>query len=349
MRRLTWAICIAIIVSNGYVDARTVRDLAGRTVEIPDRIDRVACLEVLCYPHMFMLGASDRIAAMVETAAPWMRVTNPKVDSIPKLGVDADIEEVAAANVTIAVFLYNFRRMLPKLNTIGVPALVGQPLRQPADVAAFAADIKAMVRLYGRILGGEAEARSEEWCAYFDSRTAAVAERLADISRESRIRLYYVRGPQALNTQGRGSYTFWLGEMAGARMVIGAAPLAGRATASMEDIVRWDPEVILVGRQYSPDLVLQDPRWRMVSAVRNGRIVPMPAGVFYWDGGPESMLLIPFLAKTLYPERFPDLDLITELKTYYAKFYRYNLTDDEAGKILRGEWPDGRRFNPLNN
>jgi len=56
--------------------------MSGRSVEIPKRVERVACLEVLCYSRMFMLGAADRVVRMYRTAAPWMEATNPRVDGL---------------------------------------------------------------------------------------------------------------------------------------------------------------------------------------------------------------------------------------------------------------------------
>lgn len=49
---------------------RVVVDMGGRSVEVPDRVERVGCLEILCYPRMFMPGADDRIALTARTAAP---------------------------------------------------------------------------------------------------------------------------------------------------------------------------------------------------------------------------------------------------------------------------------------
>ena len=48
--------------------------------------------------------------------------------------------------------------------------------------------------------------------------------------------------------------------------------------------------------------------------------------MFHWDGGPEQVLLLQFIAKTLYPERFPDLDLPAELK---AIIDNANKSDEE--------------------
>ena len=41
-----------------------------------------------------------------------------------------------------------------------------------------------------------------------------------------------------------------------------------------------------------------------------------------------------FIAKTLHPDLFKDLNMIKEIKNYYSEFYNYNLTDDQANRIL---------------
>ncbi|MGO9484838.1 MAG: hypothetical protein ACLPX9_09695 [Rhodomicrobium sp.] len=71
--------------------------------------------------------------------------------------------------------------------------------------------------------------------------------------------------------------------------------------------------------------------------------------VFYWDGGPEGMLLMEFVAKLLYPDRFAGLDLTAEVQDYYARFYGYRLSAGQAALLLQGRSPDGSRFNPMNN
>jgi iron complex transport system substrate-binding protein len=54
----------------------------------------------------------------------------------------------------------------------------------------------------------------------------------------------------------------------------------------------------------------------------------------YWDYSSEGILLMEYLAKTFHPDKFPDLDMRKEVQEYYQKFYHYNLTDDEADRIL---------------
>lgn len=117
----------------------------------------------------------------------------------------------------------------------------------------------------------------------------------------------------------------------------------------MESLLEWDPIVIIVGRQYSKSLVTRDPRWQPITAVKTGRVYELPEGVFYWDGSSEGVLLMLYLAKTLYPERFTDLDLRKEIREYYARFYHHALSDQAIDRMLQGQGPDGQRHNEMGN
>lgn len=347
------ALLLALLLGAGTAAAaetHTVTDMAGRAVILPVKPEGVACLEVLCYQKMFMLGAAGQVREMTQTIAPWMQATNPAVVDIPKITVDPNFEDLLARRTDVVFYAYNAVSTLAKLDSIGLPGLVSQPQGHPADTAdVFIAESKRAVRMFGAVLGGEAVRRADEWCDYFDAKLRFVTSRVAAIPPEQRRKLYYLRGPSALDTQGSGSNTFWFGTLAGADMVVKDQSWMGKGMVSMEDILRWNPDFILVGRQYSPDLVLTDDRWAGVAAVRNGRVIPSPEGVFYWDGGLEGVLLMEFLAKQLYPERFADLDPVVELKEFYRRFYRYPLTDAEAALLLQGRSPDGRRQNLMNN
>jgi len=69
----------------------------------------------------------------------------------------------------------------------------------------------------------------------------------------------------------------------------------------------------------------------------------MPTGVFFWDGGPESVLLMLWVAKTVHPELFADLDLRARVREYYLKFYDIALDDNSIVNLLAGRSADGTR------
>jgi len=325
-----------------------VTDMAGRSVTLPAQVERVACLEVLCYQKMFMLGAADRVMEMTMTTAPWMAITNPKVSAIPKIPVEVNFEDLLAQKVDVAFFAYNAVQTSAKLASLGIAGLVSQPeARNVATAEGYLAEYKRAVRMFGQVLG--TQARAEDWCAWVDERVRRITAVTDIIPEEKRLKVYYLRGPDALTTQGIGSATFWFSTLGGGRMVIKDQSWQGKGKVSLEDVLRWNPDVILVGRQYSSDLVLKDPRWADIAAVKNSRVYPTPEGVFYWDGGIESVLLMEFIAQHLYPERFPGLDMVAELREFYQRFYRYPLSDAQARLLLEGRSPDGSRINPMNN
>lgn len=331
--------------------SRSVVDMAGNTVQLPGEIKRIACLEVLCYEKLFLLGASDRIAMMIRTNAPWMRQTNPAVVGIQQLSSDPGSEELLRQHVDVVFRTYGYPDpgKIAQLARMGVPILVAQTVGKIDSIETFVASRKRMLRLYAAVLGPAYTARAEEWCAYHDRMVALVQSRVARIPRASRVRLFHVRGPQANATQGLTSATYWYGEIAGADMVIGHSALRDKGPVSMEELLKWDPQVINIGRHYPVSLVTEDPRWARIAAVRNGRVHALPEGVFYWDGSTEGVLLMLYLAKELYPDLFADLDLRREIRDYYQRFYRYRLGEQELTLMLDGKGPDGQRRNDMNN
>lgn len=360
--RLAGGLCLlaALVASCGKAPAaapadggRLVVDMAGNTVRVPENIRSIGCLEVLCYEKLFLLGASERVVMMIRTNAPWMQQTNPRLKDIQQLASEPGSEELLRQHVDLVfrTFGYPDPAKIEQLAKMGVPVLVSQTMgRDRIDsIEAFVESRKRMLRVFGQALGPSYLARAEEWCAYHDRMVTYVRARTDNVPPEKRLRLFHVRGPAANHTSGLASHPYWYAVIAGADMVIKNRPMAGKGDVSMEEILKWDPEVVNIGRQYSAELVTKDPRWATVSAVRHGRVRELPEGVFYWDGSTEGVLYMLYVAKELYPERFADLDLKKEFSDYYARFYRYALSDREVDLMLQGKGPDGRRRNDMNN
>lgn len=321
-----------------------VVDMAGRAVAVPANVHNAACWEVLCYEKFFLLGGAGRVFAMYRTDPPWMSTIDANVSRIRKVENEPNREELISNGADV-VFLRYDAMQLRGLEAARIPAIVSQPPLQThfKDAAAFGDAQKRMVSLFGSIIGGDAVRRAQQWCAYFDERVGYVGARVADIPEARRVKAYYLRGPRATDTQGPHSNTYWYAVIAGADMAVKNLQLNGQGSMSMEEIVSEDPEYIFVGRQYNPDLVRNDRRWQGISAVRHHHVIPLPDGMFYWDGSLEGVLLTQFIAKTLYPERFADLDMAAEVRGYYKRFYGFVFSDEQIDKFLHGLTPEGIR------
>ena len=52
-----------------------------------------------------------------------------------------------------------------------------------------------------------------------------------------------------------------------------------------------------------------------------------------------------WLATITQPELFEDINMVEEIKYYYKEFYEYELTDEQAQRVLDG-WYERQGMNP---
>ena len=347
----TLTVLLALWVAPAGADTtRIVTDLVGRKVAVPARIERVACLVATSYEKLLLLGQGDKVALAAPADPQW----SARIDRHrPTLAAVAhsqspNIEDLLLRKIDV-IFYRNDPPKVDKMTAAGLTAVVslafgGQPGRKVDSVDAFVRIVKDEVRLYGDVLGGNAVQAANDWIVYYDAKIKYVRGRIADVPLQQRPRVYGALGPTSTRSYGQRENSLWYVEMAGGRMVTKELTESGGIDVSMEQIMLWNPDMVFIGHtysadaveSYSTDMVTKDPRWQNIRAVRDGKVFALPVGVDAWENDSEGVLLMEYLAKKFYPDRFADLDMVAEVKDYYARFYHYRLTDDEARGILNG-------------
>ena len=92
---------------------------------------------------------------------------------------------------------------------------------------------------------------------------------------------------------------------------------------------------------YYPQL-LDDPKWKELKAVKEGKVYEIPCVPFNWFDRPPSVnriIGLKWLGYTLYPDIY-DYDLIQEVKEFYSLFYHFDLSDEEANDLLKNAVPE---------
>lgn len=199
-------------------------------------------------------------------------------------------------------------------------------------------DHPTQLRDVGRLLG--VDARGEF--------LATLAGRILDLVRDvlsagdsvAPPRVYYARGPDGLETGLGGSINMEAIEFAGADNVGARAGHGGLTQVSMEQILDWDPQVVLTQDADFARRVRTDALWRGVSAVRNARVHVAPILPFGWLDGPPGvnrLIGLPWLLARLYPGRQPMLEparadgFIAEcFQAFYGQPLPAALQDDAA-------------------
>jgi iron complex transport system substrate-binding protein len=204
--------------------------------------------------------------------------------------------------------------------------------------ALFDGRFEAIVETYdllGRFTGREK--RAAELARYARETLSTCRARVDAIAQKQRPRVYYARGPRGLQTGLGGSINVETIEFMGARNVAGQTR-GGLANVSLEQVIAWDPEVIItIDLEFSLS-VRSDPAWRGVRAVREGRIHLSPKMPFGWVDFPPSVNRLPglwWLGKILYPEAFPE-DLTVVTRDFYTQFYHRRPTSEQIAAVLAG-------------
>ena len=195
---------------------------------------------------------------------------------------------------------------------------------------AIAYGYRTLATLLGR------EPPGDEYARIAEETIKMVTQRIANIAPQRRARVYYARGPRGLETGLGGSINVETIELL-AHNVAGDIR-GGLANVSIEQVLIWNPEVIIT---IDPDFaasVLNDPAWSPVAAVRARRVHLSPTLPFGWvdfPPGVNRLIGLWWLAKMLYPELFAE-DVRTLTRDFYARFYHVTLTDAQIDRVLAG-------------
>ena len=317
---------------------RTIVDRMGRAVRIPAEPKRVACLFGPSYEKLFALGATDRVGLVTTFMPPWNFIVNPALKQMPVIDNYAapSVEQLLSLGIDLVIY-HPFAKQIQRMSQSGLPVVVPYDGSQrPKTLEGFFDDYYAQIRFYGEILGGPAKTTAGAYCRYMQKKIEPVLAVTREIPTARRPKVFYVCGriDGLSNTQSRFSTADWLVTAAGGSMLT-HEDAAYFVTVTTEELIAWNPDIIIVSTAPSTDAITKDPRLRSIAAVRHKRVAMSPQGLFYWSHfSSESFLCILFLAKQLHPDRFAHIDLKHELKTYYDTFYHYSLTDDEARRIL---------------
>jgi iron complex transport system substrate-binding protein len=320
------------------IQPRFVMDGAGREVPVPAKVERV-------FP------AGPPAAIMLYTLAPdlllgWPRANRPEerefllpeigarpeVGRITGRGNTANLEVVLALKPDLILDAGSVRRTFVELadrvqGQTGIPYAL---LDGRFEVTA------ANYRTLGRLVGRDERAeRLARWC---EETVRTLNSRIDAVPREKRPRVYYARGPRGLETGLAGSINVETVEFLGATNVASGAPGSGLANVSLEQVLAWDPEVIVTIDQTFAANVRSDPAWAGVKAVREGRVHLSPKLPFGWVDFPPSVNRLAglwWLAKILYPSLFPE-DIRALTREFYALFYQVTPSDQQIERVLAG-------------
>ncbi|WP_373239275.1 ABC transporter substrate-binding protein [Kluyvera ascorbata] len=283
-----------------------------------------------------MLGYGDNIVGTSQVAKriPLFRQSLPRIDDVPVVSVNNGHE----LNPERILSLRTQLLFVPKSMSIPRQSLLeGAGVRILAFEANSMAALTARVQKTADVLGPDAQEKAARYQHYFDHNVALVASRLKDLPDNERRAVYHSMG-NALTTTGKPSLNQDWMDLAGARNVAEnwfAAKPNRAGEVSLEQILAANPAVIVAMNKRDADEMVTSPQWAQVDAVIHHRVYVNPKGMFWWcRETSEEALQFLWLAKTLYPQRFTDVDMRQETRRFYQTFFALSLSDAQIDEIL---------------
>ncbi|MBI9107013.1 MAG: ABC transporter substrate-binding protein [Spirochaetales bacterium] len=311
-------------------ETRVIRDMRGRSVEIPVEISRAASV----FPYVsfitLALGGGDVLVGIdsSSTGNENLMRTYPEIKDVPAMGMFFNVnpESILEADPQV-VFTVNWDKDPDKTQSLlNVPVIC-------VDLNLY----KESIEFLSGIIGDSAESRANELISYYEEKKDLIKRSISKADVNELTKVYIAGGKGIHSTYGKEST--WQYEIADAGGINVAADVfgGGAQEVSSEQIIIWDPEVIVLDLSCpdSAEDILNDEMFQDLSAVKSGRIYYAPAGFLDTFGRPhmESALARLWLADKLYPEEI-NINITDEAKAFYLKFYGIELSDSEISIIL---------------
>jgi iron complex transport system substrate-binding protein len=316
--------------------AAEVRDAAGRTVVVPAHVERVFPAGPPAGLVLFSLVPERLLGWTMKPSAPALAYLGPGADKpalgwVAGRGGDANLEAVLRAKPDLIVDIGM---------TSGTYVSLAERVQQATGIPVLLLDgrlvaLPATYRALGRALGVAAE--GDERAVWIETHLRTVAQRLETVPDADRPKVYLARGTTGLESARAGAINVEAVDAAGGRNVVGEALGAGSlVTVSMEQLLAFDPDVIVALDPGFFARMKADPLWRQLRAVKTGKAVLAPQLPFPWVDYPPSVnrvIGVVWLAQLLRPAVMR-IDVRAEAKDFYRLFYHHDLTDAQLDSLL---------------
>jgi iron complex transport system substrate-binding protein len=322
---------------------REVTDAAGRKVALPPRIDRIYAAGPPAGILVFAVAPDKLIGWTSE----WREAEKPfiakKYADLPALGRLTGRGNTANVEVVLKAkpdFIVDYGAVNDAYASLAdrVQQQTGIPyMLLDGDFDRMA---EAILQL-GRI--ANEEKRAEGLARYAQDTVADITRRIAKIPASQRPRVYYGRGPQGLNTGLAGSINTESIEQVGAVNVAAELGKGGLVQVSIEQVLRWNPDVVVTIDSNFHAAARTHPLWSSLPAVKAGRIYLAPSLPYGWIDFPPSinrLIGLRWLARILYPHAFPE-DLRPMVREFHTRFYHQAPTEAQLDQLLKTALPAG--------
>lgn len=302
----------------------TLTDAAGREVTIQEEPETLVSGYYITTSMLIALGQQDKLVGIEAKAKsrPIYSAAAPELLDLPNVGSakEFDLEGCAALEADLVILPLRLKEAAQTLTDLGLTVLTVNPESLE--------ELDETIALLGAATGAAEEAQ-----ALLDYNQETQAFLARTLEGAARPRVYLAGNGSYLSTAGSEMYQNTLIELGGGENVAAGLTDTYWAEVSYEQLLSWDPEVIIVvpGADYSVSDLTGDPQLAQLTAVRNGAVYVME-GLESWDSPvPSALVGSRWVASTLHGDLYPLETFTADMADFYRTFYGVELAGSAAG------------------
>lgn len=312
---------------------REFTDSTGRTVTLPEELTKIAISGPLAQVYVIpiagdmLVGVCNAFSSEAELYLPDYIINAQEIGQLYGGKGEMDLEALlnAAPDVVIDV---GETKSSTKEDLQDLTEQTGIPF---VHVYATVDTAPAAYRMLGELLGREEKAEElAVWCQNtLDNIAALMAKVDADNARKG---ILYCLGDAGVNVMAQGSFHADTINTMGNNLAVvdEVVPHGDGNESDLEQIMLWNPEVILFDPASIYDEVGSMEAWQSLDAIASGNYYEAPYGPYGWLSSPPAVqryLGLLWLGELLYPD-YVEYDLQEEVIKYYDLFYNCKLTEE---------------------
>lgn len=333
----------AASTDTASAETREFTDSAGRTVEVPVNIERIAPSGHTANQVLLTMAPEKMVGLSQELTEDQQKYLGVDMSDLPVFGAifgakgDLNKEAIAAADPQVIVDTGTLdddvASGLDQLQEeLGIPCVF---IETNMD------DYGTAYEMLGDLLG--MEERGQELSEYCQNAYDQVVDVMSGIPEDDRANVLYLLGEDGANVIAKGTQQAEVVDLCADNLAVMDNPsnTGMGSETSLEQIALWNPDIIIFASGSVYSTVADDPAWDGIAAIDNGDYYEAPGTPYNWLNSPPTVnqvMGMQWLPRLLYPDRFDD-SIQDVTRSYYSLFYGYDLSDEELDDLVANALP----------
>lgn len=331
MQKTTTPLLIIMLLYCSILPARSIVDMAGRTVEINTSIERVLPYDVKTSLLIYPVAGKAMVARAKMQGRSQFEYMHEDYNALPEYDV-RNIEEVLTYNPDLIITATGIGRS----NTDKYLRL-GKRINVPVVLIDLSIDQLDKTYLFlGELLQNDSVALT---CANYLRTTLSDLNTWA-YEHPKEQGTYFTLGNQGLLTDSKGSvHTEVLDYLHIPNVVEIPISTGGHSQVNMEQIITWNPDYVFVadyrGKNDGYQHIMTSQLWQNISALKKQQVYKIPYYPVGWFDHPPSInrvLGLIWLSHIYY--HLPQGNTETYTREFFELFFNYTLSKTDYESII---------------